>query len=166
MDMTTLYRDNLGALVQRARNAGLRDPETTAGTAVAKFLTAVYAGRLRADRESLFLVAGGVVRDELRSARHKMESPASHEKLRHLEAAGYGHVLVSSPVDADTWMFRTTLLDSLSRIEPKHRAAWLLTEVHGLSSRECGDTLGVHHVTACRWAEKARATLAQEVYHA
>lgn len=166
MDTWDLFITNRNALIGRADKAGLRDPEDTAVRAFTKFQEAVTAGRLRPDRDALFLVMSGIVRDELDSAQHRNETPTEPTYLRDIVETGRGNILTSTSITSEQWLFRSTLLGALATMPPRRAAAWLLLNVHGLTTREAGAAMGVSHQTCAVEAEAARLQLVKEVYRA
>lgn len=162
--MDKLFTTKWKGLVVRAERAGLRDPEAAAAQAVARYSEAVSAGRLPADdADALYLVTTGVIRDELDRASHRLEVLADQDTITDMEWSG-ARMLVSSPMTADQWLFRESLLGALKNMAPRAALAWLLHNVHGLSFREAGERMGCSHELARREAEAARVQLAKEVY--
>lgn len=51
------------------------------------------------------------------------------------------------------------LYDAVTDLEYLDRAAWILTELRGLTTREAGLVLTVDHTTVHRRAERARAQI-------
>lgn len=152
----SLFKKSLPGLVWYASKAGLRDPEATAMTAVAKYLGAVGAGRLPADDpKALMLVLIGQVRDERRAGASR-EIPLADIGEERLHAA--------QPLSQDDWLFRQTLLGALKRMSPARAAAWLLHNVHGLTFHEVGEIIGITRQAAQQACERARVQLTKEVY--
>lgn len=169
MELKDVYTNDLQAqMLARAKHAGLADPEDTVQRAITRWQDRVEDGYLTGDRESLFLVLSGMVRDELGSARHRMEFPVPGGQLLAWERKGVGQPVLhsTSAPTTDDQLFRTSLAGALSNMVPRRAKAWVLREMRGLTFEECGVLLGVSKQRAAQLCEEARVQLTEEVYRA
>lgn len=148
-----LFSDEHDSLVQHAARFGALDPEDAVQEA--------YRYMVRLDSADVPLLYKIVERRAINSyhrlaTRRKHEEPVgllqTEEELAHIE-----------PWSIERADFTDSFNRAVVQLDTDDRAAFVLTELRGLSFRSAADLLGTSHMTVFRRAERARLQIRKEI---